>query len=114
MIIAEVTKANLRYTSSEILQKNIESMDALLFKFVNFSYKIKTISKYPESARNLAFDKFMEIHDELLVEMMTAKNEEEAKAYQVLLKYLNRHINKSSLIKKKPYPSFVRWYPRTQ
>lgn len=74
-------------------------MDATLTMFLKYAKQIRTISEYPESERNLALAKFVEIHDELLFHFITADSLVNVSAIKALLQYLNYHIQNSALMR---------------
>lgn len=67
--------------------------------YFQYALKINSLAEYPKSERHLAFDKLMEIHDELLGQYLNADSEIEAALIEVLLSKLKRSVKKSPLIR---------------
>lgn len=91
----------------ELLKSKLTSFDNSIRRFLYCVKKIKSISKYPADQKDLAFSKFMEIHDELLDLFLNADSDVEMKSIKILLIYLEKSIKKSPLFKKKLAPSGI-------
>lgn len=90
---------------SVLPSRDLTSIDKSFMTFVTYANKIHAIAKYPESQRELALSKFLEIHDELLSLYFVADPELDDKTIELLMELLKIQMKKSVLVKPKNFLS---------
>lgn len=80
--------------------EKVKSVERFFHLYLRFSARIKSITNYNASERELALAKFLEIHDELLELLSSAGDEVERSSIDIILQYLDKNVQKSVLMRK--------------
>ncbi len=97
--IVKSAPVNLTNNVKAHQNQNLAAVDKSLAMFLKYALKLKKISEYTGNERGQAFSKFMEIHDELINSFDSAEDEIQASTIKLLLKYLERQVKNSALLK---------------